>query len=84
MEVKASDLTKVISFEQKSLDRFDSLRELVLDVQDVALLNVPQGFLKLNKQVKIYVTNNAVAFYKAAKIWVDFADYIKPMSELPE
>lgn len=84
MEVKASDLTKVISFEQKSLDRFDSLRELVLDVQDVALLNVPQGFLKLNKQVKIYVPNNAVAFYKAAKIWVDFADYIKPMSELPQ
>ncbi|HHU20850.1 MAG TPA: leucine-rich repeat protein [Acholeplasma sp.] len=84
MEVKASDTTKVIGFEQKSLDRFNDLRELVLEVQDVALLNVPQGFLKLNSKVKIYVPDNAVAFYKAAKIWVDFADRIQPMSKLPE
>lgn len=81
MEVIQEDLTNKLAFKDKAMDRLNKLESLVLNVKSPELLGMTEKFLKLNSNVKIYVPEESVSFYKNHKIFKIYADSIFPIVE---
>lgn len=76
MEVIKEDLTKKISFKDKSMDRLNKLESLVLNVKSPELIGMSEKFLKLDTKTKIYVPATSVDFYKNHKVFKKYAEQI--------